>query len=446
MNNELSTNNFNSKFKIFFCALIIFGLLLNGFFANAITDPEKLKEELEAQIKELQEKISQYNQKIAETKEKAKTLENEINILENQIKKIQLQIKEIDLDIKETELNISQIQEKIKKIEEKMDYQRMLLGEYLRLINQYDENSLLEIILSKDRFSDFFDEVNNLEVVQKNLQKTLNELSSSKKQLENKKDELESEKQEQYRLKAFQEIQKTTILKKQQRRKHILYITKGEEEAYQKKIKSKQKDIEFLKKQISLLERYHLTLQEAVRNAIFAGSKTGVRPAYLLAVLENESRLGLNVGTGNWRKDMYNCYRKLGKISRAEREKNAFFQICQELGLNPDLQPVSAEPYYGCGGAMGPAQFLPTTWLAYKQRISGLTGNNPPNPWNPKDAFTGAAIKLADAGANQRTYNSEWIAYAKYLAGSRWNRSKAAKYNADRVMELAREFEEKLFN
>jgi len=70
MNNELSTNNFNSKFKIFFCALIIFGLLLNGFFANAITDPEKLKEELEAQIKELQEKISQYTRKLRKQKKR----------------------------------------------------------------------------------------------------------------------------------------------------------------------------------------------------------------------------------------------------------------------------------------------------------------------------------------------------------------------------------------
>ncbi len=141
---------------------------------------------------------------------------------------------------------------------------------------------------------------------------------------------------------------------------------------------------------------------------------------------------------------MYQCYRRLGYITRAEREKNAFLQICQELGLDPDLQPVSAEPWYGCGGAMGVAQFMPTTWLAYRDRVAGLTGHNPPNPWDHLDAFTAAAIKLADGGASQRTEIGERHAYAKYLGGSRWRRWVYSKVT-DYVISLANNFQQQYF-
>lgn len=165
----------------------------------------------------------------------------------------------------------------------------------------------------------------------------------------------------------------------------------------------------------------------------------------MLGVLEAESRLGLNVGTGNWREDMYQCYRSLGYITKAEREKNAFHQICEELNLDPNNRSVSAEPYYGCGGAMGIAQFMPTTWMAYKDDVANLTGHNPPNPWLPKDAFTAAAIKLSRGGANQRTETGERMAYAKYLAGGRykqWMYHQVTNY----VIDLTSNFQNEYFD
>lgn len=431
--------------KITLSATVLLLVVLITSFTVMAASTDELKRDLENQIRQKQIEINQHQDKINETRQKSGTLNNEIQILESQISKIQVEVKQIDLTIQKSDLNIGEIDIQIGILEEKVNQERSLLAEYIRTVAQYDQETLLEVILKNDSFSDFFDEINALENVQEEIHKTLDIIKILRGDLEEQKDQLADEREEQYRLKTLQLIQRRSVENIQWQKESILNKTKGEEKAYQQLIQGAEKDIVFIREQLSLLERYDLTLEEAVAYAIFAASKTGIRPAYLLGVLEAESRLGLNVGTGNWKKDMYQCYRSLGYITRAEREKNAFLQITQELGIDPDLQPVSAEPWYGCGGAMGVAQFMPTTWLAYKDKAAALTGNNPPNPWNHKDAFMAAAIKLSNGGANQRTELGERTAYAKYLGGSRYQRWIYNKVT-DYVINLAANFQRQYFD
>jgi membrane-bound lytic murein transglycosylase B len=93
---------------------------------------------------------------------------------------------------------------------------------------------------------------------------------------------------------------------------------------------------------------------------------------------------------------------------------------------------------------MGPAQFIPSTWVLYEDRIAGLTGNNPPNPWNPEDAFMAAAILLADNGATDHSYAAERLAALRYLAG--WTNAKKPAYAfyGDDVMDLAAKYQQQI--
>ena len=92
---------------------------------------------------------------------------------------------------------------------------------------------------------------------------------------------------------------------------------------------------------------------------------------------------------------------------------------------------------------MGPAQFIPTTWQLYVDRIRKITGHNPPNPWDPFDAFAAAALLLKDNGAAAGTYSAERTAALKYLAGSNWKKT-AYSFYGDDVMALAQKYQEQI--
>ncbi|NQV00734.1 MAG: lytic murein transglycosylase [Parcubacteria group bacterium] len=433
----------SKKLKIFLivCAVAIclLVLLIIPLIVQA-SDADVIKQDLENQIKQKQQEINQYQQNIKTNQQKSKTLENEISILEDQIDKIQVEIKQVDLIIQGSTLNIQEIDIEINKLNDRINQEKNLLAEYIRRVAMHDQDTLLEMILRNEKFSDFFNQISALENVQEQTQGVLASIQGLKEESEEQKAELEDEREEQSRLQSLQLIQRRTVEQRQWQKEDLLDQTKGEEYRYQQLIKNAESAITYITEQISFLA----DKDEAIQYAIFASSKTGIRPAFLLGVLQAESDLGGNVGTGNWQKDMYQCYRSIGYLTRAENEKNAFMQICEELGLNPDLQPVSAEPWYGCGGALGVAQFMPATWMAYKDRVAALTGHNPPNPWNHQDAFMAAAIKLSNGGANQRNEIGERTAYAKYLGGSRYERWIYSKVT-DYVIQLTANFQRQYF-
>ncbi|GAI57979.1 unnamed protein product, partial [marine sediment metagenome] len=115
-----------------------------------------------------------------------------------------------------------------------------------------------------------------------------------------------------------------------------------------------------------------------------------------------------------------------------------FKQVCQELGRDPYNTLVSCPMSYGWGGAMGPAQFIPTTWILYRDKVKAITGKAA-DPWNIKDAFLASALYLADYGAAQQTYNAEWRAAMIYFSGTT---NIKYRFYGDSVMKIASQYEE----
>jgi membrane-bound lytic murein transglycosylase B len=346
-----------------------------------------------------------------------------------------LEIKRIDLIIQRLAIKIREKEVSIRQIEQEVDLEKTSIAELIREISKYDDVSVLEIILKKGQLSDFLSELNSLENFQSQMQEALNKIYNLKADTEKEKTTLSDEKEEQLALQDIQETQRVSLEKAKKDKKTLLEQTKGQEALFSQLAKKTQLDIEAIKNRLYSLKGMMadgaLRFEDAYKFAKFASIYTGIRPAFLLAILSRESGLGKNVGTGSWRIDM------------KPSQRAYYLQICEKLGLDPDGQNVSKKQWYGWGGAMGPAQMMPATWTGYEARIAEITGNNPPSPWNVKDSFVAAALYLVNKGAEQKTYNAEWKAAMMYLAGSNWNKPYLSFYG-DQVMDLAKQLQEQV--
>lgn len=406
------------------------------------------------QIEELQRQIAEYTKEIETNRLQARTLETEINGLNKQIGQIQLTIRSLELSIGQVTDEISDKEIGISDAEDKITKHRDAIAQFLKITYENDQKTLTEILLSNNNLSDFFTAINSVRTNQDKLQVTIDEMRRLKTDLEVQQESLREKKSDFERLRSLEALEKRSLDNSKYAVNKILKDTKGQEKLFQKLVTQSQRDIEAIRAQIEFLIQGGITAEDAVKFAQLAAIGAGIRPAFLLALLEVESRLGQNLGSGNWRDDMYECYIRLGTIyyphrksyylRRAETEKNAFFVIVNKLGLDADSLKVSAEPNYGCGGAMGPAQFIPSTWLGYEEEVANITGHNPPNPWNFQDAFTASAIKLARGGATTQTRAGEIRASKAYISGKSTCSSVTCNSYANAIQRKAAEIEKNL--
>ena len=427
--------NFRSSFKHLLsdkttrCSLIflwffVFSVIFLAGRAQASV--EDLKQTMQAQITELERQINEYRAGISNLQSQSKTLKNEISLLDSKIKAAQLEKQRTALAVQETEIGLSDKNLALGQAELKLERERDILAKYIQTIYESDQQGVLEMILSNSKLSDVFDKVNSLQEVQQSIQESMASIRILKENLVQDKQSLEDRKDELNELRVLQEIQSRALDYQQEERTSLLGQTKGQESAYQNLLKKAKADSDSIKKNLYSLEGagISMSLEQAYLQAKRASELTGVRPAFLLAILKKESSWGERVGTGTWRKDMH------------KRDQQPFIEICEKLGVDPDKMPVSRKPSYGWGGAMGPAQFLPAVWLSYEPQIAKLTGHAVPDPWDIEDAFVAAGIKMAQAGANAQTRDAEWKAAQIYFAGKRWNNPTYYFYG-DQVMEMA---------
>lgn len=386
------------------------------------------RDQLTQQLAQLEKEAADLDKNIQQTQSEARTLKNEIRLFNDEIKRKEVEIQRLKLVIRQAQVDIDRKVSNIKVTSSKIGVSQKEIGALVQELSRQDKSSLLEVLLKDESLSEFFLSLNNLERIQGSIHDKLIDLRDYKSALEKEKAELEDFRAGQEDLRSIRQSEEKALASEKTERDQLLKLTQGKESLFQEILKKKQTDIAAIRNQLFYLQKAGITAEEALKYAKLASGRTGIRPAFLLALLEVETgkqfengqiTVGSNLGTGNWLTDMYQCYINLGKPSAAEAQKAAFFNITTSLGLNPDTTPVSRKPNYGCGGAMGPAQFIPTTWLLFDDKVASLTGRSPANPWEVDDAFTGAAIFLADAGAKSQTKSGEIAAARTYISGNR---------------------------
>lgn len=402
---------------------------------SAVTDKEQRRTELEQQLADLERQINESQDTIDQYKKKGKTLSGEIGVLNTKISKLNLQIKAVNLSLGKLSQEITETQRGINQTENRIDQHKGAISDALQTLYEADSQSLAEVLLSHATLSDFFGNLTNIALVQNNLRIALIEIGKLRQDLVEKKDQYSAQKEDAENLRAIQLSQKKTVESTQKEKSTLLKVTKGKESEYQKiLVKTKETAAQIRNQIFELLGGGELTFEKAYDYAQIAERATGVRSAFILAILHRESLLGKNTGRCNYKKAMN------------PRDIPTFLVLLTKLNIDPDstVAMVSCPNNDGrYGGAMGPAQFIPSTWKLFENDIARVSGNNPPSPWSNADAFVATGLYLARSGANAKTTASEKKAAATYYCGSNWQRY-SCSYYASKVMETAAQYQDNI--
>jgi len=466
------------------CLVIVTALLVSFLFSNVVfaeqdldqTCQPLLEEDADDICKEMsdnecqtllnqclefyQGKSDYYEDKVEQTQKEKKTFQNQIYILRNKINRLNNEIYSSNLMVNDLGLQIDDTQESINISSDNIEDSKDKLAELLRLVYEQDQRSLLEIMLAEDELSDFFDELAALEALNLRNQELLSNIKALKRDLEVQEESLETEKGELEQLVVVRTLQKNESQNLKGDQENLLEKTEGREDLYQEYLKENQERAAEIRKKIFQLaqvsEEDAPSYEEAYILAEYVETVTGVRAALVLGLLQVESAIGKNVGQCNCAGRTYCQHPEIGykEVMRTNSQRDAFLKIIEGLGLDPDTTPVSCSVNGGkvqWGGAMGPAQFMPVTWLnpanpenSYKKKVENITGETA-NPWRVRDAFLAAGLYLKDWGAASQTLKKEVGAVTAYLCGTSYmtSRCKSAGgyWYRNLVMEKAAEWE-----
>jgi len=400
---------------------------------DAAKNQDIINQKLE-QIKNIQAEINKYQSDIKEKQKEGKTLKNQIEIYDSSISKNQLEIEETKANIEAAELEIKQGGDKIDEDGKNIEKSKESLKNFIQALYDYQQDSMLEILMSKQNLSDFFNEVDSMKSAQSKIYETVTELKKEKGDLAVKNQELEANQEDYQNLINMRSEQNSSLEDLKQQKNEMLKITNGQEDKFQAVVAQNQSLLPSIRAELRNLQSLggSIKFDDAISAAKYVGGATGVRPALLLGILRVESGLGTNVGGGTYKTDMN------------PTQWSAFEGITQELGYDPNSMPCSkkAKSYASWGGAIGPAQMMPTTWLIYKNEVSQIVKKSPPDPWNITDALAAVAIKLSKVDAvTSGNYDAEYKAAGMYLAGNNWHKY---TFYPDKVMYYADLYEKEL--
>jgi peptidoglycan hydrolase CwlO-like protein len=425
-------------------------MLLSGsgaVFSHPVAEAQDLtpaeRAALQAQYDELQKEIAAQQQIIKETQAKKNTLQGDVTLLNAQIKAAQALIDAKNITIKQLSAQIATKNVVIGQLSNRITRGRDALGSMLRQTQVLDDYSIVNVALGATSVSTFFKDLDAFTSLKTDLHDLLSDIRTTKARTESEKASLAAKQNQTVDAKYEVETKKKQIANDKTQTQQLLAITTNQETEYKKVLADRQAKAAAIRAALfPLRDASAISFGVALQYAQQAEKSTGVDPALALAILTQESNLGTNVGQCYLTNDSTgagvgkNSGKVFANVMAPNRDVPPFLALGLALGFDPHRQVVSCPiaSAGGWGGAMGPAQFIPSTWALYAKKVAAANNVAIANPWDPKDAITAMSYLLADNGAAGSGYTAEYNAAARYYAGWNGPSTTAGRAYASQVM------------
>lgn len=457
----------------FFSTILFHGSVFAQSLPAACIARTDIRDEvqLRADLAACEAEIKRLSVDLEEQRKKTGSISKEVSVLTTQIKLKQAEIQKKNKLLSDLSGQIQNRNSKIESLHAELNREQESLAKMLRKQNLLEDYSFTHFLLSGKTVSEFYSDIDTFAYLKSALTESFNTIEKIRTQTEVEKEQLQNKQEEQKAIKKTLEIDKRDVEAKKGEKQVVLNQSKSEEQAYQKRLAEKQKHATTIRQKLFALrgvEGGGLQFGEAYRLAKEAGKRAGVRPAFILAILKQETNFGSNVGqcflsdTITGAGVGVNTGTAKIRTMSPTRDVPIFIAMTDLLGLDYKKTRVSCWiPIYGTagqptgwGGAMGISQFIPSTWAAYggltkdvaggwvyseaKDRIRSVLGSNEiSNPWNHLHGITASALFLRDLGASAQTYAAERSAACKYYTGTIGCASRHGANYGNSVMSFA---------
>ncbi len=389
----------------------------------------KSEEQLKIDLALCNAEIAKWQGILSGTRSEIHSIDGDVKALTAKIKTAEATIKSKNIAISQLSKDINVRSQKIGNLEVLIDEGKQSLGQLIRRTNELDDYSLAEVVLDSKNLSEFFLDFDSFMAIQRGLEDHFTAIRETIAQTAEERQRLGEIQDQELDAKYEVETKKKTITKSEQEKKELLVATKKEAKSYEQIVADRQAKANQINAALFRLRGVDgggIPFKDALAYAQEASRYTGVRAAFILGILRQESNLGVNVGqcllvdatTGAGKGK--NTGTPFSALMKPDRDVTPFMALMQRLGRDPYMTPISCSQPGGYGGGMGPTQFIPSTWMSYEGRIATAFGVPVGDPWNPQHAIMATALFLQDLGAARGGYSAEQEAAGRYYAGGGW--------------------------
>jgi len=231
-----------SKRKLAIFLPFIFLLLLFFAVSSEAGIIDDLKNKISGrgeEIKKLEVEIEQYQEQLNEVGKEKASLQKEIKTIDITRKKLSTGIQVTENRVVSTSLNINKLNIEISGKKKEILKSQDVIRQTIRRIDEIENNSLVELMLSGDNISDFWNEVEDLESFQISMNRSVKELQGLKELLQVNKTDIETERSNLISYKEKLSDQKEVVDNTKRNKNKVLTQTKNKESNYKKLLNEK---------------------------------------------------------------------------------------------------------------------------------------------------------------------------------------------------------------